>query len=242
MINVCIPAMGKSTFFSESYFPKLMVEIDGTTMLEKVVNDYSSIQEKHFVFMFDDSDCKKFHIDESAKIVTACKTDILQLMNNTAGALCTCLMGVEYIGDDNELIIANSDQIINEDYNNVIEFFRDNNADAGVITFESVHPRWSYVRVRGNEVIETAEKRPLSKHAIAGFYYFKNGNDFINAAKNAIKKDSRVDGKFYISSALNELILMRKKVLFYEIDKSKYHSFYSPEKIKEYEISIKRTV
>ena len=39
--------------------------------------------------------------------------------------------------------------------------------DAGVITFESVHPRWSYVRLDSeNRVTETAEKRPISNSRI----------------------------------------------------------------------------
>lgn len=35
MINILLPAMGKSTFFKDYYFPKLMLEIGGETMLEK---------------------------------------------------------------------------------------------------------------------------------------------------------------------------------------------------------------
>lgn len=32
---------------------------------------------------------------------------------------------------------------------NVIQYFRDNNADCGVVCFESIHPRWSYVKIQG---------------------------------------------------------------------------------------------
>ena len=113
------------------------------------------------------------------------------------------------------------------------------NADAGVITFPNIHPRWSYARCMGDEVLEVAEKRPLSKDAIAGFYYFKKGSDFVEAAKNALFKQNHLEGKYYISAAVNELILLGKKVGRFEIEKEQYKSFYSPAKIKEYEDSLK---
>ena len=53
--------------------------------------------------------------------------------------------------------------------------------DGGVIVFDSVHPRWSFVRVdKAGFVIETAEKRPISRLATAGFYYFRRGADFVD--------------------------------------------------------------
>lgn len=141
------------------------------------------------------------------------------IRNQTAGALCTCLMAVEYINNNASLIIANSDQIIEVDYTKVIDYFIKINADAGVITFPSIHPRWSYARKSGNDVIEVAEKRPLSKDAIAGFYYFKQGSDFVQAAKKALIKQNNLDGKYYISSSINELILKGKKIGYYDIAK-----------------------
>ena len=71
------------------------------------------------------------------------------------------------------------------------------------------------------------------------FYYFKKGSDFIKAAKNALMKQNNLDGKYYISSSINELILLGKKIGFYDIKKEQYRSFYSPAKIKEYEDSLK---
>lgn len=241
MTNVLIPSIGKSLFFKDSYFPKPMIEVAGKTMLEQVVENYKELKERRFIFVFDQKDCGEFHLDESARILTQPQTDILVLENETAGALCTCLMAVKMIGNDNPLFIANCDQIIDVDYNAVIKKFESENADAGVITFDSIHPRWSYARIKVDEVIEVAEKRPLSKNAIAGFYYFKHGRDFVSAAETAILKDNQYNGKFYISSSLNEIILRGKKVGYYPITRESYHSFYSPEKIQDYEEQVRGT-
>ena len=87
--------------------------------------------------------------------------------------------------------------------------------------------------------MEVAEKRPLSKRAIAGFYYYRNGHDYVEAAKKALLKRNEVNGIYYLSASINELILAGKRVGFYDIEKDAYHSFYSPVKIKEYEESFK---
>lgn len=238
MINVLLPAMGTSAFFKDAYFPKPLTEINGKTMLEMVVEDYSNLEPKNYIFVFSDEDCKKFHIDSSVNMLTPSSV-VIKLSHQTAGALCTCLMAVEYVNDNTPLIIANSDQIIEEDYRKVIKHFDEMGADAGVITFPNIHPRWSYARKKGDEIIEVAEKRPISKNAIAGFYYFKKGSDFIETAKNALMKQNNLDGKYYISASINELILLGKKVGFFDIEKEQYHSFYSPAKIKEYEENIR---
>lgn len=238
MINVLLPAMGTSAFFKDAYFPKPLTEIKGKTMLELIIDNYKTLVPKNYIFVFSDDDCKKFHLDFSAKILSPA-IQVIRLSHQTAGALCTCLMAVDYINDNTPLIIANSDQIIDVNYLDVINYFDNTNTDAGVISFPNIHPRWSYARIVKEEVIEVAEKKPVSKNAIAGFYYFRKGSDFIQAAKNALIKQNNLDGKYYISASINEMILLGKRVGCYDIEKGQYHSFYSPLKIKEYEESIK---
>lgn len=235
MINILLPAMGNSTFFKDYYFPKLVLEVNGKTILEKVIENFSGIDGRRFVFVLNQSECTKFHIDDSIKVFVKCENSIIMLKNQTGGALCTCLLAVDKINSETPLLIANCDQVIDIDYNMVIKYFSEREVDAGVITFPSIHPRWSYVRMEEENIVEVAEKRPISGHAIAGVYYYRHGSDFVEAAKKAILKKNSFEGKYYISSSLNELILMNKRLGAFEVKKQVYHSFYSPEKIKEYE-------
>jgi hypothetical protein len=84
-------------------------------------------------------------------------------------------------------------------------------------------------------IIEAAEKRPISKKAIAGFYYFKIGRYFVEAAMRSIEKNANVEGNYYVAPTLNELILNGMRLGFYNVDSNKYHTFYSPQKISEFE-------
>jgi NDP-sugar pyrophosphorylase family protein len=237
MINILIPLAGKNLFFPETEypFPKPLIEFNGKTMIEHIIDNFNSVQkEKQFIFIVNSEDCKKYHLDNVLNILTKDTCKIIKLNNETKGAACSAMMAIEYIDNDMPLIISNADQLFNMCLDEVISSFE--NSDAGVITFESIHPRWSYVRLNEeNIVIETAEKRPISKNAIAGFYYFTKGSDFISSSSKMIKKDASINELYYVSPALNEMVLENKIISIFQIDNNKYHTFYTPTKIKEYE-------
>jgi len=114
--------------------------------------------------------------------------------------------------------------LIDVDYRAVLADFRERHLDAGTITFSSIHPRYSYVRLSAEElVVEAAEKRPISGHATAGFYWFARGNDFVRAAEEMIYKDASVNGAFYICPVLNELVLEQARIGVYPIQADQYH-------------------
>ena len=238
MINILLPSMGSSEFFKDSFFHKLLTEINGKTMLELVVDEYRAVAGGNYIFIFPDEDCRKFHLDDSAKVLIP-DSRVIKLKGRTAGALCTCLMAIDSIDNEEPLVIVNADQIIEVDYNEVLEQFGRMEADGGIMTFPSIHPRWSYAKKKDGQVIEVAEKRPFTRDAVAGFYYFRHGADFVEAARSALLKRSDLNGAYYISAAINELILMGKKICYYDIETWQFHSFYSPAKIKEYEESFK---
>ncbi|ALM08450.1 hypothetical protein SB49_11975 [Sediminicola sp. YIK13] len=238
-IDILIPLAGKSLFFDDkSYpFPKPLIDVDSTPMIQLVIERLLKLTHiNKFIFIVNNEDCKKYHIDNVLRLLTEDNCEIVKLDNETKGAACSALMAIDYLDKDRQLIICNGDQVIEENYNDIIDFFQNNIFDCGVATFESVHPRWSYVRLDENDnIIETAEKRPISKSAIAGFYYFKDGYLFIESAMRMIEKDANVNGLYYIAPCLNELVLQNKKLGAYKIDNDRYFSFYSPQKIKTYE-------
>ena len=89
-------------------------------------------------------------------------------------------MEVDQINNKNPLIISSSDHVINADLNPIIGMVTEGGFDASLLTFRSVHPKWSFVRLDfENKVIETAEKKPISSIAIAGLYCFQQGADFV---------------------------------------------------------------
>ena len=228
MINILIPMAGENEFEGGEYsYPKPLIEIKGKPLIELILKPFMEIkQEKRFIFVINADDSNKYSLDNVLRLIAGENVVIVELENETKGAACSALMAIEYIDNNDSLIIANSDSIINENINDSIEYFTENNVDAGVICFESVHPKWSFVRLDENDnIIETTEKRPISKNAIAGFYYYKNGNLFVEAAKTMILKDVNTHDRFFVSATLNELILNNMLLKMTEIDSDSYFQF-----------------
>lgn len=237
MLNVLMPLGGKSNVFSNSGFsyPKLLIEIDSKPMIEHVIDNINTIDEElRYIFVINKEDEDIYHLGNVLKLLTDESSDIVVLQGETKGASCSALMAVEFIGHDQELIICNGDQLIDIDLNEVLDYFRSQGADAGIIHFEAVHPRWAFAHIEEGQVVETAEKKPISKNAIAGFYYYRKGSDFVKGAMGSIRKNASVNGLFYMAPVLNELVLEHKKIMTYKIDSNRYYTFNSPDKVESY--------
>jgi dTDP-glucose pyrophosphorylase len=239
-MNLVIPIGSNSKFFSiEEYgYPKPLIEVMGKPMIEHVIaNLTQGIDFSKIIFIVRQDECQQFHLDNTLNLLSPIKPYIIQLQSDTQGALCSVLLAIEHIDFDEPLIISNADQIFDGGIASYVDQFFGQDLDAACLSFHSVHPRWSYVRANEqNRVIETAEKRPISKHAIAGLYLYKKGTDFVRNGMKSIKHGSSIDGKYFIAPVFNEFILAGKKVGHFPVDNAKYHSFYTPQKIEEYEV------
>jgi len=92
--------------------------------------------------------------------------------------------------------------------------------DAGILTFESVHPKWSFARINDEGLVcEVAEKKPISNKATVGIYYWKQGSDYVKYAEEMIEKDKRVNNEFYVCPVFNEAIDDGLRVKTFDIDK-----------------------
>ncbi len=236
MLKIIVPLAGSSELYTNAGFsyPKPLVEIDGKPMIELVIQQFKSITEPfRVVFILRDEDVRKYHLDNTIRLL-APGSEIIKLKNETKGALCSILMTIDSIEDDDRLLILNGDQIIAFDYQEVLNSFDKRSADVGIVTFQSVHPRWSYARIENGEVVQTAEKNPISNEAIAGFYFFQKANSFFENAFRCILDDVQINGNFFTSSVINEYILNNKKVVNHPIGKELYHTFYSPQNLNDY--------
>jgi dTDP-glucose pyrophosphorylase len=243
MLNILIPLAGATPFFDsgEYPFPKPLIDIRGRPMVEHLINNLETIKtEKRFIFLLRDEDCTRFHLDQTVRLLAGSDTVILKIKGETKGAVCSALLAIDYINNDEPLLVSNGDQIFEQGLpERVLDLFSEN-IDGGCIVFESVHPRWSYIRVDdADNIIEASEKRPISKKAIAGIYMFRRGSDFVIGAKEAIRKDVNVGGVYYISAVLNELILINRTLCAVSIPNADYFTFYSPQKIAEYEDHVR---
>jgi dTDP-glucose pyrophosphorylase len=239
MLNVLLPMAGISPLSKElGYpYPSPLVEIGGVPLIQRVLENLSELSPTLCITaVLRLEDCRHFHLDNTIKLLGGSNTNIVRLHSDTAGALCSVLMAIEHVYNDTPLMIANVDQIFNPGVlANAMQQLQATPADAACLTFDSVHPRWSYLRIDQGQVVEAVEKQPISRHAVAGMYYFKSGKQFADAAMKALLNDRHYDGRFFISAALNEYILDDKTVASIPVDSAAYHSFFTAQRVLDYE-------
>jgi NDP-sugar pyrophosphorylase family protein len=238
-MQILVPISGNTPFFprDEFYFPKPLIEIAGQPMIKLVIEQFKSqFTEAKFIFVVDRDDVTLFSLDRTLGLLAGEGTVVIEKPGTTSGALCSCLLSIDKVDPSLPLLVTNSDQLISEDLATIVCSFEARKAAAGVVTFDSVHPRWSYIADDGaSGVVQTYEKRVVSRNAIAGFYYFNTAKRFFDAAKQVILNDAQTNGQYFISSVLNEMILSGSRLLHWPINPRSYHSFYAPSKIEEFE-------
>jgi hypothetical protein len=230
--------MGHNNTNKENY-PLYLTEINEKTILEQQIEYVQKIKPHNFIFMLKEADIKQFHSDSVIKQIIA-DAKIIPIKAQTKGAVCTAMLSIKEIDSDEELLLMAIDDFVEDDGEKIIAKFRKDNVDAGIVSFNSIHPRYSFVKLNtDNEPVQFAEKEPISKNALVSFYYFKHGSDFVECAKNVIRKDSPVNGNFYISQTLNEMILRHKKIAVQKISNDKFHPLKTEIQLAEYLMELK---
>jgi dTDP-glucose pyrophosphorylase len=218
-LNILIPMAGAgSRFANMGYtFPKPLIEVRGKPMIQMVVDNLNIEANYHFIVQKEHYE--KYNLKYLLNLIAPnCK--VIQIDGMTEGAACTALMAKEFINNDNPLIIANSDQFIEWNSNEIMYAFGNDEIDGGLLTFKATHPRWSYAKLdKKGFVSEVAEKKVISDIATCGVYYWKHGSDFVRYAEQMITKDIRTNGEFYIAPVYNEAIFDGKKIRVKQISK-----------------------
>jgi HAD superfamily hydrolase (TIGR01509 family) len=218
-LNVLIPMAGAGSRFQQAgyTFPKPLIDVKGKPMIQTVVENLNV--EANFIFVVQKEHREKYNLDTLLNLITPnCK--VVEVNELTEGAACTTLLAKEYINNDCPLLMANSDQFAEWDSNEFMYKMVEQNVDAGILSFKSTHPKWSFAKV--NEfgyVTEVAEKKPISDIATVGIYYWAKGSDYVKYAEQMISKNIRVNNEFYVCPVFNEAIKDNKKIKTFNIDK-----------------------
>lgn len=233
-MKILIPMAGEgSRFVKEGYtFPKPLIDVCGKPMIQKVVENLNFDAE--FIFLVRKEHLIKYKgLETTLYQITDGKMNIVEVDKLTEGAACTALLAKKYINHDDDLLIANSDQIIEYSKNNFNYLKKLTSVDGMVFCFNAVHPKWSFVRLNFEGfVVEVAEKNPISDIATCGIYWYRKGSDFVQCAENMIGKNIRVNNEFYIAPVYNEFILQNKTLIPFYVHAM--HGIGTPEDLQNY--------
>ena len=223
-MNVIILAAGEDYLSTKNnQYPLCLTEYKGQSIIQHISNSIDFDNDKA-LFIFQEKHIRKYHLSAIVELLSSNKAKVSSIPDNTAGAAASALLGAVKLDQTKPLLVISSNQLTDIDYTQLSNFMTDNNYDAGTVVFEDIHPRYSFVSLDEDGLInEASEKRPISKNATAGIYWFKDTALFVSFVKNMIRNDAKVDNKFYICPSLNEVILCGGRVGAFHINKKDYH-------------------
>ena len=233
-MKILIPMAGEgSRFLKEGYaFPKPLIDVDGKPMIQTVVENLQFDAE--YIFLV-----RKEHLEKYAGLrntldrISDGKFKIVEVDKLTEGAACTALLAKEHINTDEDILIANSDQIIDYRPENFLVMKNMTTVDGIIFTFNAVHPKWSFIKVNNlGFVTEVVEKIPISNIATCGIYWYRRGKDFVQSAESMIAKKLRVNNEFYVAPVYNEMIQNEKKIIPFFVQHM--HGIGTPEDLNFY--------
>tara|TARA_Y100000401_G_scaffold117239_1_gene125272 strand:- start:8546 stop:9922 length:1377 start_codon:yes stop_codon:yes gene_type:complete len=218
-MKVLIPMAGAGSRFEKAgyTFPKPLIDVNGKPMIQVVVENLN-IDAQH-IFIVQKSHYKKYNLQATLNLISP-GCEIIQIEGITEGAACTTLLAKNLINNDEPLLIANSDQYVDWDSSEFMYSMVADSIDAGILTFKSTHPKWSYAKLDADGFVsQVAEKKPISNIATVGIYYWKKGADYVKYTEQMINRNIRTNNEFYVCPVFNQAIEDDKKIKIFEIEK-----------------------
>ena len=158
MINIVIPMAGHGSRFVKAGYmmPKPLIDVKGHPMIEWVTNNIRPKAKHRFIYICQKEHLKKFEMDKILMNISPdCK--IITVDKVTDGAACTVLLAAKYIDNENQLMIANSDQFVEVDIDKYLG--KISGYDGLIMTMKADDPKWSFIKYNSaNEVTMLREK------------------------------------------------------------------------------------
>ena len=234
-LHIVMPMAGEGSRFAKAGWttPKPLIELRGVPLFQRAIGSVAiEGVEMKYSFIVRQEHIDSQHIDQ---MITALEPTarIFSVLQTTRGAVETCLVAEAAIDDDDAVVVMDCDlEFRSQRYNALVSqalALPATAADGGaLVSFESDNPRYSYAEVDADgRVLRTAEKEPISCHALCGAYFFGSGKDFKRIAHQLLEDGTCGKPEFYVSLLYNYLLAEGKTVRLAPMEE--YHSYGTPE-------------
>ncbi|MBL4900977.1 MAG: glycosyltransferase family 2 protein [Colwellia sp.] len=237
MINIVIPMAGAGSRFTKAGYekPKPFIDVNGKPMIVRVLENLAYPEARYILI------ARKEHMEKEAELVKQIEKEFnaifIPIDKLTEGTACTVLYARKYINNDEPLLIANSDQIVDMNISDFIDDCKKRKLDGSILTFidEFKDPKWSFAKIDDNNLVtQVKEKVVISEFATVGIYLYSKGKEFVNATIDMIIENERVNGEFYTCPTYNYAIEDNAKIGIYNIEYTQMHGIGTPDDLNIY--------
>ena len=194
MIHI-IPAAGPD-FIDENNTVKFEKKIRNITLFHHTILSRAWRKDGDcYIFVFyDHAETRRF-----ARELISCFNNIKCMFINhyTNGAADTVLSACGLVEPNSPICVDLGDIIIHDKIGQAEIFSQLKKNDATVLTFESLDPKYSYVKVNKEKIVLAKEKIVISNRASAGVYFFKNRKTLLQSMYECL------DDKKYTLEGIN---------------------------------------
>jgi UDP-N-acetylglucosamine diphosphorylase / glucose-1-phosphate thymidylyltransferase / UDP-N-acetylgalactosamine diphosphorylase / glucosamine-1-phosphate N-acetyltransferase / galactosamine-1-phosphate N-acetyltransferase len=232
VINIVIPMAGEGSRFVKAGYtkPKPFIDVDGKAMIQRVLENLAYPNARYLLI------ARSEHIESERELVQEIEQEFnatfIPIEHLTEGTACTVLFVHRYISNEDPLLIANSDQIVDMDISKFIDDCMERNLDGSILTFVDKYkdPKWSFAKIDEKGLLtEVQEKKAISEYATVGIYLFRKGRDFVQSAIDMIVENERVNQEFYTCPTYNYVLRQGKSIGIYNIPQDSMHGLGTPE-------------
>jgi dTDP-glucose pyrophosphorylase len=233
-MNIVIPMAGLGTRFPKQKYKKTkpLIDILNKPMIQWAIESLNIKGKYHFVVRKEDSE---EITNLLRKIVPDC--EIILIEKTTSGPAESVLLFEKFINNDEELIVANCDQIMWWDSEQFLLNARSSKYDGMIVTYHADTPKNSYAKLNCfGMVIEIKEKEVISHVSLNGIHYWKKGRFFVESA-NLMKsaKDTAPNGEYYVGPTYNYMIKQMNKIVgIYHIPNFQHNPVGVPEDLERF--------
>lgn len=218
-MNIVVPMAGRGRRFSEAGFskPKPLIEVHGRPMYSLAVDPLPLELATCLVFVCLEEHLVEHGLEDDIRTRYAPFDPVVVALDAvTDGQAATVLSIAEHLESDQPLLIHNADTVCLADLAGVLPGLAEEVAGL-IVVFAPEGDHWSFARVddRGR-VVETAEKRRISRWATTGLYHFSRAETFVRHATDMIDARETVSGEYYVAPVYNRLVSSGAEVRIHE--------------------------
>lgn len=233
-MNIVIPMAGRGARFLEAGYavPKPLIDVNGEPMIVKAIKSLDINGTYHFVVREDEGIDRV--CDTISNLLPTAK--FVKINYVTEGPACSVMLFENDINNDDELIVANCDQIMWWNSEMFLRNARHQDFDGTLVTYWANTNKNSYAKLnRAGFVTEVREKTIISNVSLNGIHYWKKGKYFVQSTKLMMDANDRApNGEFYVGPTYNYLIKNNLRVGVYHIPNEQHHAVGTPEDLEKY--------
>lgn len=201
-----IPMAGRGSRYANVGYttPKPLIEINGKPMLYHAFQSVKDVLYDKVIFIALKEHEQTYGVSKLIKKEIITDFELILLDDVTEGQLCTVLTASHFFKENQAILIAASDSLIES---NIAKEVKTSQADGIISVINLPGEQWSFAKTDENgKVIEVAEKTRISDYASTGIYYFNDAKRFEQYAKRLIQQKETTKGEYYIMPLYNKYI------------------------------------